>query len=236
MPTCSPGRSSFYRRHRLIGGIASASILLIALAAWLSLSAPDSAPERRSSTADGKFNPPWIYGRSDARFTIVEYADLACTFCRAYFPVLRHWITEHPDVNWQWHHFPLSAHESAGMQAARRVECVGESAGNAAFWDAVAWAYQRTDPSGTGVLIDTRFPEQSAAIQACLRSHRPDAIIQTQIAEAARAEISATPTLRLVDQRTGQALVLRGPAEGDVLLSAIDWLMAQADVTDPTSK
>jgi protein-disulfide isomerase len=75
--------------------------------------------------------PPWIYGKPDARFTVVEYADLECPYCRAYFPVLKHWIDANPDVNWQWHHLPLSIHEPAATSEARLAECVGETGDSA---------------------------------------------------------------------------------------------------------
>lgn len=62
------------------------------------------------------------------------------------------------------------------------------------------------------------------AIQRCLASSRPDAIIRAQAAEAARAGIVATPTLRVLERQSGRAVVLAGPAEADALLSTLDWL------------
>ena len=73
--------------------------------------------------------PPWRYGNVDARFTLIEYADLECPYCRAYFPVLMRWIDANPDVNWQWHHLPLAMHEPAALNQARLAECAGETGG-----------------------------------------------------------------------------------------------------------
>ncbi|MDU8475563.1 thioredoxin domain-containing protein, partial [Pseudomonas syringae pv. actinidiae] len=44
----------------------------------------------------------WVYGSREARFTIVEYADLECPYCKDYFPHLKAWVDQHPDVNLQW--------------------------------------------------------------------------------------------------------------------------------------
>ncbi|MBB0025230.1 MULTISPECIES: thioredoxin domain-containing protein [Burkholderiaceae] len=178
--------------------------------------------------------PPWRYGRADARYTVVEYADLECPFCRAYFAVLKHWIDTHGEVNWQWHHLPLSVHEPAASADARLVECVGETNGAAAFWKAVAWVYENTRGDGQGLPEALRYPGLTAGAQRCLTSERPDAAIRAQMAAAAKDGIQVTPTLRLLDHKTGKTLVLHGPVEGDALLSAIDLLAAGG--TDPASK
>jgi hypothetical protein len=41
--------------------------------------------------------------------------------------------------------------------------------------------------------------------------------------------VTATPSLRLHDRETGQAILLQGPIEGDALLSAIDLLTSSGD-------
>jgi hypothetical protein len=102
---------------------------------------------------------PGCYGRADARFTVVEYADLECPFCRAYFAVLKRWIDEHPEVAWQWHHLPLSMHQPAASAAARLVECVGQTGGHAAFWQAVEWVYANTRGDGQGLPEGLRYPD-----------------------------------------------------------------------------
>lgn len=175
--------------------------------------------------------PPWIYGKLDARFTVVEYADLECPYCRAYFPVLKHWIDANPDVNWQWHHLPLSIHEPAATREARLAECAGKTGDSVAFWQAVEWIYQHTRADGQGLPAGLEYPHPSPALEACLNSTRPDAPIHAQVDEAANNDIAATPTLRLVDHLRGKTLMLRGPMDGDALLSAIDLLEVPGDPT-----
>ncbi|MGR0116407.1 DsbA family protein [Ralstonia pseudosolanacearum] len=186
--------------------------------------------QRPSSAPPG---PPWIYGRADARVTVTEYADLECPYCRAYFPALKRWMDAHPDVNWQWQHLPLSMHEPAATAEARLAECAGEAGGHAAFWNAVEWIYAHTRGDGQGVLDSQSYPGLTSAVAHCLNSTRPDASIHKQAAEAGRDGITATPTLRLHDRRSGRSLVLQGPVEGDALLSAIDWL-ATGDASSAT--
>nr|MBF3179047.1 thioredoxin domain-containing protein [Pseudomonas aeruginosa] len=120
---------SFARRHPRIGLLI---VVTIAVASWMLLRAPQPATESMPLAAAGSeaskpAGPPWLYGRADARFTVVGYADLECPYCRAYFPALKRWIDAHPEVNWQWHHLPLSMHEPAATAGARLAECAGET-------------------------------------------------------------------------------------------------------------
>lgn len=221
----------FIRRHYLIGLLIAA----VGVAGWLLLHAPDVArelahpltSESRPSNADG---PPWLYGRADARFTVVGYADLECPYCKEHFPVLKRWIDANPDVNWQWHHLLLPKHEPAASVEARLTECAGESGGHAAFWQAVAWVYAHTRGEGQGLPDDVSFPDSTPALQECIDSGRPDAAIRAQAEQAAEQGITATPTLQLHDRDSSKTLLLQGLVDGDALLSAFD-LLAAGDAT-----
>lgn len=87
----------------------------------------------------------------------------------------------------------------------------------------------RTRPrrgDGQGLPEGLRYPDLTPAMQGCLDSDRPDAVIRAQAAEAAQQGIAATPALQLRDRESGKTLLLHGPVEGDALLSAIDLLAA----------
>jgi len=215
-----------------------AVLLVVALIATVWLGMQPQAPIAEGASTPAEFNPaptaapdatagpPWRYGRADARFTVVEYADLECPFCRAYCAVLKQWIDAHPEVNWQWHHLPLTTHEPAATANARLVECVGEAGGAAAFWQAVEWVYTHTRGDGQGLPEGLGYPGITPAAQQCLDSDRPDTLIRAQSASAAQEGVKVTPTLRLQDRQSGKTLLLHGPVEGDALLSAIDLLAA----------
>jgi protein-disulfide isomerase len=168
----------------------------------------------------------WVFGRPDARFTVIEYAELECPYCRAYFPVLKSWIEEHPQVNWEWWNLPLEIHDPVASREAVLAECTGEVDGNQAFWRTVAWIYRHTRGDGAGIPSGTRVPEKSRAVSACLDARNAAQVIRAQAKEASLLHIAGTPTLRILDHKTGRALELQGPVAGDSLLSAIDSLAA----------
>jgi len=216
-------------RRILLFVIAISAALVIAAILWFSRETIDLAHETAPSKQGESAYPPWIYGRTDARFTIVEYADLECAYCRAYFPVMRRWINDHPEVNLQWHHLPLSIHEPTATQAAQLAECVGENEGNTAFWNTIDRIYKQGHASRVRLAAEAQLSAPSAAVQACLEAGSFLARIQEQAAAAAREGITTTPTLRLIDRETGKELTLHGPTEGDALLSAIDLLTSVSE-------
>lgn len=182
--------------------------------------------------------PPWIYGDADARFTVIEYADLECPHCKSYHAPLMQWIDTNPDVRLQWHHLPLSDHEPAASQEAVLVECAGRTAGPSAFWAAIDWIYAHTQDSGRGVPESTKYPELTAALRACLADPNVHAVVQQQAAQARQDQIAATPTLRIEDRQTGRRLTLPGALDGDALSSALDLLSAPEepgiDLSEPS--
>jgi len=213
-------RSTLRKRRRRLLSAAIAVFLVCAASLLAFLARENPAPLETH-------HPPWHYGAVDARFTVVFYADLECPYCKDYSPQLRRWIDTQKDVNLQWHHLPLSMHEPAASQAARWVECVGQNGGNAAFWRAVQWVYANTRSDGRGVPDWGAFPDTTNTLKTCAASEEVAVMVQTQADEALASGITATPSLRLVDNASGQSMVLLGQVPGDVLLSAIDMLAVQ---------
>ena len=198
-------------------------MLVVALVVSLTL-LKHVVPLRATVPVRETFHGPWIYGNPAARFTIIEYADLECPYCRAYFPVLRHWIDEHREVNWEWRNLPLAMHEPAALREALLAECAGEVGGNGTFWRAVPWIYAHTQGEGAGLPEGAKMPGMSPAISRCLGSAPARKVIRAQVMAAAHEHIPGTPTLKLLDVNTRRSFEFAGPVEGDVLLSAIDSL------------
>lgn len=186
-------------------------------------------------------NGPWIYGAPGARFTVTEYADLECPYCKDYFPQLKSWIDTQADVNLQWHHLPLSIHEPVAGREARLAECVGMSSGNQAFWTVVELIYRQTRSNGAGLptnldVSSSKAADLAIAVEGC--SAPTQAVgqrVQQQVKEAAMKEIDATPTLIITDNLTQRSIKLLGAATEDSLLSAIDWLATPPEAAPSSS-
>lgn len=183
------------------------------------------------TSGDKQSGPPWIYGNSAARFTLVTFADFECPYCQVMIPRLLRWVKKNPDVALQWHNLPLPSHEPMASYEARLAECQGAVNGTTAFWETVNWIYMHTRGEGRGPA--TVSPDLNTAVRTCLDSEQTAAIVRTQAHEAIADGITATPTLRLLDHKTGRSLKLEGVVNDDVLLSALDWLSGPSEISDP---
>lgn len=94
----------------------------------------------------------------------------------------------------------------------------------------------RTRSDGLGLPEGLRYPGLNPAVEQCLASERPDRVIRAQAEEATKGGVTATPSIRLQDRQTDQAVVLQGPIEGDALLSAMDMLVAEDAAAPPTTE
>ncbi|KPW16596.1 Uncharacterized protein ALO83_02184, partial [Pseudomonas cannabina pv. alisalensis] len=54
--------------------------------------------------------------------------------------------------------------------------------------------------------------------------------VVSQAHKASQDGITATPTLVIKDKHSGRSIKLQGAPNGDVLLSAIDWLASTKDL------
>ncbi|MGY6272902.1 DsbA family protein [Achromobacter denitrificans] len=227
------------RRQRPRWPWALAVALVALLLIWLVSRSPgESSPQSPTPVSTAQMaGPPWQMGNHEGRFTLTLYADLECPFCREYFPLLKRWVdVNNAEVALQWHHQPLAAHEPAASAEARLAECAAEAGGHTAFWQAVEWIYAHTRSDGLGLPDGLHYPGLTPVIEECLASERPDAVIRAQAREATNGGVTATPSVRLYDRQTGQAILLQGPIEGDLLLSAMDMLAAGEPGTTPATE
>ncbi|WP_031319781.1 DsbA family protein [Pseudomonas tolaasii] len=189
----------------------------------------------RGEVQTPQYTGPWLYGPPDARWTVTEYADLECPYCKTYTPVLKAWVLQQKDVNLQWHHLPLDFHGAAAVYEARLVECAGKLGGAPAFWQTIDQVFERTRSNGLGsndqlgvVGVDHQD------LMACEANDKMIALhVSQQAEEASRAGITATPTVIIRDNTTGRTIKLEGPADSVILLSAIDWLAQEKRKASP---
>ncbi|WP_248916018.1 DsbA family protein [Pseudomonas moorei] len=185
-----------------------------------------SLPSFRNQAVRQVHTGPWIFGPLDARWTITEYADLECPYCKNYMPMLKSWVQKQQHVNLEWHHLPLEIHGIAARNEARQVECAGKLGGQEAFWSAVEQTFAFTSSNGLSFNGQLNVAGISAKdLLACTTSDKEVATtIERHLKEAASKGIVATPTLEIRDNASGKTIKIEGPADSVALLSALDWL------------
>lgn len=185
--------------------------------------APEEAP-----------NGKYIYGNPDARFTLVEFSDLECPYCKRFHDTPKSLVeASKGNVNWQWKHLPLSFHNPAAEKGAEAAECVAEQKGNRGFWVFLHDYFQQTKGNGAGV---SNLEELVAGVGAdlllfrqCLSSGRGKERVTADTQQAQRLGVTGTPATFVVDNQTGKSQLLGGAQPAQAFMSVIRRMMAEAD-------
>jgi len=162
-----------------------------------------------------------IYGNPDAAFSLIEYSDFECPFCKRFHPTPRKLVDQFPDrLNWVYRHLPLSFHNPGAQKQAEASECAAELGGNEAFWAFSDLLYARTKTGGNGFPLEglPALAGESGLVIAdfieCYNSGRHASRVESDVADAKKANINGTPgtVLRHNPSRKSRAIAGAQPA------------------------
>lgn len=180
-------------------------------------------------TPDGKH----IYGSLQARFTLVEFSDFECSFCKRFHETPKRIVDSSKGmVNWQWKHLPLGFHNPASQVQAQAAECVAELGDNRKFWMFLEEVFKSTRGGGQGVAdlvgVATSIGIEDGAFRECMQSGRHQAKVDEDVAQATKFGINGTPATFIVDNQTGNSQLVSGAQPEQALLSAISKLAEES--------
>lgn len=140
-------------------------------------------------------------GNTDAKVTVVEFADYQCPACAALEPTLhelRALYKDNPDVNFVFRHYPLPQHRNAVL-AAEAAEAAGDQG---KFWEMTTRLYQiqgewenSTTPMDTFLKIAGELGLDQAKFEQTVSARQHADIINTDKSDALSLGVNATPTL-----------------------------------------
>ncbi|SER50316.1 Protein-disulfide isomerase [Azotobacter beijerinckii] len=175
-----------------------------------------------------------IYGSLSAQFTFVEFSDLECPYCKRFHDTPKTLVDQSGGkVNWEWWHYPLAFHSPGAMLGAQAAECVAELAGNQAFWAFTGEWFKRSELNGAGVESAEQLAQLVGApaepFKQCLASEKYKAKVEQQIAKGTELGVTGTPATFVVDNMTGNRVLVRGAQTPQVLLEAMKQAIAMRD-------
>lgn len=170
-----------------------------------------------------------IYGSLNAEFSLVEYSDLECGFCKRFHTTPKSLVDQAGGrINWEWQHFPLGFHNPVASKASHAAMCVSEVAGNRAFWAFTGSWFEQSAMGGQGVSDVTALAESvgapADAFNACMESDKFEPAIKQQIAKGTELGITGTPGTFVVDNTTGNRVFVRGAQPTAAFIQAIKQL------------
>ncbi|MFT5831979.1 MAG: protein-disulfide isomerase [Candidatus Paceibacteria bacterium] len=154
-------------------------------------------------------------GSADAAITIVEYSDFDCPFCSRFHDSMNELVAANNDVAWVYRHFPLEQLHPQAEGVALASECVGDLAGESAFWsftDGYFAARGAQDATTHDVLVPrlaNAAGVSTANLQECLTSGRMQADVQADIDNAIATGGRGTPWSILIGP-TGKTYPING--------------------------
>lgn len=151
---------------------------------------------------DAVTSADWVKGSPDAKVTLVEYSDLQCPACGAYFPFVKKLATEFGDnVRFVYRHFPLLQIHPYAQLAASAAEAAGLQG---KFWEMHDVLFENQAQWSSSKNAQTLFVEYAATIGLDVSKFTADmdsSVVKEKIAadyqSGIRAEVNATPTFFL---------------------------------------
>lgn len=109
-------------------------IVIVGLIIWGLIAASEKAKREQANIApvDQVTENDWIRGNATSAVTLIEYSDLQCPACAAYFPLVERLVKENGDkFRFVYRNFPLSQHINA-IPAAHAAGAAGKQG---KFWE-----------------------------------------------------------------------------------------------------
>ncbi|HBP5920930.1 TPA: disulfide bond formation protein DsbA [Pseudomonas aeruginosa] len=169
----------------------------------------ESAPIQGGDAPDN-----WIYGSAKARFTLVEFTDTECPYCKDHFPILKSLIdTSGGQINAALVHVP--ALSEASRQQALAIECAGEQGGSETAWKYAQLVFDSTGGNGKGVSsslagLASKLKLDAKRFSACLDSTAVIERVMSDMEHAIALQLKQTPSTMVLDNVTGNSIVLQG--------------------------
>jgi len=182
-----------------------------------------------------------VYGSLTARFTLAEFSDLECPYCKGLHGTLKEIVDRsNGAVNWQFRHMPLSFHNPAATTEAHAAECYADQFGNRGFWVMLDEVFQKSGGNGAGVsdLEETvrKLGADTGKYQECMASERYKGHIEDQAKLGAKIGATGTPATVLIDNLTGEKEFIKGNRPTKDFIDAMKRMISESKVKDAQAK
>lgn len=185
-----------------------------------------------------------IRGNPNAPIVIVEYSDYECPFCKNFHETMNKVMTKYGadgKVAWVYRNYPIEQLHPSAPRIAQAAECVGEQAGNDAFWkftDQIFAERGVNEPTNMSRLTEfaTNAGADAKAFNACLEDGHTKKLVAEDMVDGMNAGAKGTPYS--VVTVGGQQGIINGAQPYEYVSSILDTLIGQIDgkKSAPTKK
>ncbi len=174
-------------------------------------------------------NTDFIRGNTEAEYSLIEYSDYECPFCKKFHKTAGEFIKRNNQVNWVYRHFPLEFHNPGAQKEAEAAECAGDVGGNDMFWAYSDKIYERTRSNGKGFPIVKLVPLAKELglnlpeFKRCLIDEKYKQKVLAQFENGTKSGVTGTPGNFLRHNPTGIAIAVHGAQP----ISSLERVFAQ---------
>ncbi len=173
-----------------------------------------------------------IRGNKDAKISLIEFSDFECPYCKRFHSTAQAVVDAYEgDVNWVYRHFPLQFHDPLATKAAVATECANDQDDNEKFWEMADLIYETTNSGGRGMdpsefsTLAERIGLEKSEFEACMDSGRFDEHIKSDIADGSSAGVAGTPGTIILNNQTGEAVLIEGAQPLESFQKVIDAMI-----------
>jgi len=153
-----------------------------------------------------------IEWKKGTRYTLLEYSDLECPFCKRHFQAgtIQALVAQYPDqINYAFRHFPLAIHANAQM-AAEALECAVELEDTQAYYDLISGIFSLWSINKDSVIAEAgKLGINIGGFTTCLDSGKYTSKVQAQMNEGQSLfGIRWTPGNVIIDTQTGRFVAI----------------------------
>ena len=182
-----------------------------------------------------------VYGKGDARFSLIVWLDPECPYCKVLGPQPEHVVDKsNGRVNLAVRLYPLPFHGPNAVLAASTALCVADQAGVAGYYRFLDDWMAQTASNGRGIAPGKTADDPVASLAAASGARNRDALANCTTSNATSqrlaahmhsadlAQIEGTPAVALRDNRFGHTIMIAGAVSEADMREAIKQL-AQVD-------
>ena len=143
----------------------------------------------------------WVKGNKESKVLLVEYSDLQCPACRAYYPLVKKLVEEQGNnFQFAYRHFPLGQHKNA-KKAAYAFEAAGRQGKLWEMHDMIFDGQDTWAPAGDAENIFAKYAESLGLnmekFNQDSNSQEAKDKVQKDYDSGVKSRVNATPTFFL---------------------------------------
>jgi protein-disulfide isomerase len=169
------------------------------------------------------------YGDPNAQFTLIEFSDFECSYCKTYFEVPKVLVDgSRGNISLVFKHVPI--HGEASRKEAFAAECAAHEGGNDAFYKMAASIFDETQSNGNGTkkplaTIASDIGLNGRELTKCIDENLFIEKVKADFTEAIeKYSIKVTPSTVVRHNPTGKEVVITGAVTPNDLLQAMSQL------------